>query len=108
MPCQTPGAVVADAALAIRVTAADVFDCPCGGRRLETAQLLAHAAEALAAAVKKGEELSIFNPCRTAALELLRLRYPTGQFPRMGEDVREMTQVEPEAIGADLLRAIQL
>jgi tetratricopeptide (TPR) repeat protein len=67
------------------------------------------AAEAFTAVVKKSQELDIFNPCTTAALEMLRTKYRPEQFPKMGEDVLELKldTSHQATIGQDLLTTVQ-
>jgi len=75
----------------------------------ETGPLKAKAAEAFAATVGKSQELDVFNPCTTAALDKLRDKYKPEAYPKMGEDVMDMKLEEFKgiAIGEDLLLAIQ-
>jgi hypothetical protein len=69
----------------------------------------AKAAEAFASAVQKSQELDVFNPCTTGALEMLRTKYKPEAFPKMKEDVLELTlpAEKQTAIGADVLTTIQ-
>jgi tetratricopeptide (TPR) repeat protein len=67
------------------------------------------AAEAFTAAVQKSQELDVFNPCTTAALEMLRNKYRPEAFPKMREDIADLkVPVDRQmAIGGDLLTSIQ-
>jgi hypothetical protein len=67
------------------------------------------ATEAFEAAVQKSQELDVFNPCTTAALELLRTKYKPERYPPMDDEVLEL-KLDPQksmSIGQDILYAIQ-
>ncbi len=68
-----------------------------------------NAAAFFTAVVEKSRELDVFNPCTTAALEMLRTKYKPEQFPAMKEDVLELKfdPAKQMAIGAGVLTAIQ-
>lgn len=68
------------------------------------------ATEAFAATVQKSQELDVFNPCSSKALEMLRSKYKPEQFPKMGEETFELKLEEgagATAIGQGLLTSIQ-
>ncbi|MDX2014966.1 MAG: tetratricopeptide repeat protein [Myxococcaceae bacterium] len=68
------------------------------------------AAEAFAATVAKSQELDVFNPCSSKALEMLRTKYKPDLFPRMGEETFELKPAEnavAASIGQGLLTTIQ-
>jgi cellulose synthase operon protein C len=68
------------------------------------------ATEAFSAAVQKSQELDVFNTCTSAALEMLREKYKTPQFPRVKEDVFALKENNEKqmSVGQDLLTAIQV
>jgi tetratricopeptide (TPR) repeat protein len=67
------------------------------------------ATEAFALAVQKSQELDVFNPCTSAALEMLRSKYAPDRFPRMREETFELKLPADKqiAIGGDLLTTVQ-
>jgi cellulose synthase operon protein C len=68
------------------------------------------AAEAFAATVAKSQELDVFNPCSSKALEMLRTKYRPEQFPRMSEETFELKPAEgvvAASMGQGLLTTIQ-
>lgn len=68
------------------------------------------AAEAFAATVTKSQELDVFNPCSSKALEMLRNKYKPEQFPKMGEETFELKMengANASAMGQGLLTTIQ-
>ncbi|MBL8949616.1 MAG: tetratricopeptide repeat protein [Myxococcaceae bacterium] len=68
------------------------------------------AAEAFQAAVQKSQELDVYNPCTTAALDKLRDKFKPETFPQMTEDVLEIkvdNASKNMAIGNELLTTIQ-
>ncbi|MDP3231528.1 MAG: tetratricopeptide repeat protein [Myxococcales bacterium] len=76
----------------------------------EALPIRSKASEAFAATVQKSQELDVFNPCSSKALEMLRTKYKSDQFPKMGEETFEL---KPEdgakmtSIGQGLLTTIQ-
>jgi hypothetical protein len=76
----------------------------------EALPIRSKASEAFAATVQKSQELDVFNPCSAKALEMLRTKYKSDQFPKMGEETFEL---KPEdgakmaSIGQGLLTTIQ-
>lgn len=75
----------------------------------EATPIKSKAAEAFTAAVQKSQELDVFNPCTTAALEMLRTKYRPDAFPKMREDTFELVMPAEKqmAIGGDVLTSIQ-
>ncbi|MBM4779495.1 MAG: tetratricopeptide repeat protein [Archangiaceae bacterium] len=68
------------------------------------------AAEAFAATVTKSQELDVFNPCSSKALDMLRSKYKPEQFPKMGEETFELKLDEgfnAASMGQGLLTTIQ-
>ncbi len=67
------------------------------------------AAEAFTATVQKSQELDVFNPCSSAALEMLRTRYRPEQFPPMREVTFELKNDASRSVvmGGGLLTTIQ-
>ncbi len=68
------------------------------------------AAEAFAATVTKSQELDVFNPCSSKALEMLRNKYKPEQFPKMGEETFELKMEDgynASSMGQGLLTTIQ-
>ena len=67
------------------------------------------ATEAFVAVVQKSQELDVFNPCTLAALEMLRNKYNSTQFPAMHEEVFDLKLEgkQAPAIGGDVLTSIQ-
>jgi hypothetical protein len=76
----------------------------------EALPIRSKASEAFAATVQKSQELDVFNPCSAKALEMLRTRYKSDQFPKMGEETFELKPEEGAkmtSIGQGLLTTIQ-
>ncbi len=76
----------------------------------EAAPVRDKAAEAFAATVQKSQELDVFNPCSSKALEMLRTKYRPEQFPKMGEETFELKADESatvQSIGQGVLTSIQ-
>lgn len=76
----------------------------------EALPIRSKASEAFAATVQKSQELDVFNPCSSKALEMLRTRYKSDQFPKMGEETFELKPEEGAkmtSIGQGLLTTIQ-
>lgn len=65
------------------------------------------AAEAFMAAVQKSRELDLFNDCSRQSLKLLRETYRPDQFPMVIEARAELRDVAAQAVGRDVLAAIQ-
>jgi len=68
------------------------------------------AAEAFMAAVQKSQELDVYNPCTTAALDKLRDKFKPETFPQMTEDILEIkvdSAAKSMAIGNEILTSIQ-
>ncbi len=68
------------------------------------------AAEAFQAAVQKSQELDVYNPCTTAALDKLRDKFKPETFPQMTEDILDIKvdgAAKNMAIGNELLTTIQ-
>ncbi|MBL8922540.1 MAG: tetratricopeptide repeat protein [Myxococcaceae bacterium] len=76
----------------------------------EAAPIRDKATEAFTATVQKSQELDVFNPCSSKALEMLRTKYKPEQFPKMGEETFELKQDEgvvATSIGQGVLTTIQ-
>lgn len=76
----------------------------------EALPIRSKASEAFAATVQKSQELDVFNPCSSKALEMLRTKYKSDQFPKMGEETFELKPEEGAkmtSIGQGLLTTIQ-
>ncbi len=76
----------------------------------EALPIRSKASEAFAATVQKSQELDVFNPCSSKALEMLRTKYKSDQFPKMGEETFELKLDEGAkmtSIGQGLLTTIQ-
>lgn len=68
------------------------------------------AAEAFAAAVQKSQELDVYNPCTTAALNKLRDKFKPETFPQMPEEVLDIkvdVGSKNMSIGNEVLTSIQ-
>jgi cellulose synthase operon protein C len=76
----------------------------------EALPIRSKASEAFAATVLKSQELDVFNPCSSKALEMLRTKYKSDQFPKMGEETFELKLEESTkmtSLGQGLLTTIQ-
>lgn len=76
----------------------------------EALPIRSKASEAFAATVQKSQELDVFNPCSSKALEMLRTKYKSDQFPKMGEETFELKPEEGAkmvSMGQGLLTTIQ-